>query len=80
MIKTCIKYKLHTYVCYFEDLKIIDMFSLVSLDFFFFFDSTIKQERNYCLNQNNATCLGNKFLQCKHLFFKKSFLDAKIYF
>ena len=37
MIKTCIKYKLHTYVCYFEDLKIIDMFSLVSLYFFFFF-------------------------------------------
>ena len=35
MIKTCIKYKLHTYVCYFEDLKIIDIFSLVSLEFFF---------------------------------------------
>ena len=37
MIKTCIKYKLHTYVCYFEDLKIIDIFSLVSLDFYFLF-------------------------------------------
>ena len=75
MIKTCIKYKLHTYVCYFEDLKIIDILSLISLEIFF--DSTIEQELNYCLNQNHATCLGNKFLRCKHLFLKRKFLRCK---